>query len=409
MLGIGFVFFESPYASAMECSGCSQSGGQWICASCDGGGAAVCGQNGCETEKGENQSNCCLDCGCEAPQICAGNSMGDPNATCQTLWEICTNDIDDNGDTAVDCDDPDCDNDPACTNSSSSSSPSNSACCKGSSCEMKDIETCVMEGGSYGGESCSPNPCGEESGACCNASNQCSQLTRSLCVEDGGFFAGGQCSDTPSPCGDNSANACCNGSSCSMVEYYACMNGGGTPQGDGTSCDPNPCSPPPPNAPPIAGARCYRAAASPGSWKSILFRRVSSLVHSASSAVFSASIDLPRFNSPRATDTSVVFLRCPAEMDHANPGTGKIAPPVPRIAGHVRLAFAAMDSAIGCLNGVGAETARKRGKCQLEKAERDDALIDDNSLMTRKSLGVIVRCERHVWIRGFCCGKSTSP
>ena len=201
-------------------------------------------------------------------------------------------------------------------------------------------------------------------------------------------------------------------------------------------CDPNPCSPPPPNAPPIAGARCYRAAASPGSWKSILFRRVSSLVHSASSAVFSASIDLPRFNSPRATDTSVVFLRCPAEMDHANPGTGKIAPPVPRIAervrfpagmdrvnpgtgkiappvpriaGHVRLAFAAMDSAIGCLNGVGAETARKRGKCQLEKAERDDALIDDNSLMTRKSLGVIVRCERHVWIRGFCCGKSTSP
>ncbi len=87
-----------------------------------------------------------------------------------------------------------------------------------------------------GGTPTPPSP-----GACCLPDGTCEEVIPSQCGLDGGTFFGGSC--TPNPC-PQPTGACCVGSDCSIETESDCTDMGGTYQGDDTTCDPNPCTPP---------------------------------------------------------------------------------------------------------------------------------------------------------------------
>jgi len=87
------------------------SGGGFLCSDILPGGYC-CGDTDCDL--GENSSNCVLDCG-----------------VCVPSTEDCTNGVDDDCDSVVDCADSDCSGDPACA---SSCSPSGASCSANDDC-----------------------------------------------------------------------------------------------------------------------------------------------------------------------------------------------------------------------------------------------------------------------------------
>lgn len=75
-------------------------------------------------------------------------------------------------------------------------------------------------------------------GACCLPDGTCEEVTPGQCLLDGGTFIGGSC--TPNPC-PATTGACCVGTDCTIETETDCTDMGGIYQGDGTDCDPNPC------------------------------------------------------------------------------------------------------------------------------------------------------------------------
>lgn len=97
----------------VNCQDARCSGGGFQCSDTLPGGYC-CGDYSCDS--GETSSNCALDCG----------------TTCMPTTENCTNGVDDDCDSLVDCADSDCSSDPNCT--SSSCFPSGASCAADTQC-----------------------------------------------------------------------------------------------------------------------------------------------------------------------------------------------------------------------------------------------------------------------------------
>jgi len=171
-----------------------------------------CQASGCDSAQALSQdvlicilTNCFADCQADPSSLtclsCMGTSCSSELAACFadtcTPVEDCSNNIDDDGDTLVDCDDPDCSSDPACAVSNATCTDvlscanacgTNPTCvsdCRDTGCASAQtafdaLETCVVSncagpcGGNPSGpgcQNCLNSSCSTELGDC--SSNTC--------------------------------------------------------------------------------------------------------------------------------------------------------------------------------------------------------------------------------------------
>ena len=113
------------------------------------------------------------------------------------------------------------------------------ACClPNGTCETVTPGQCLLDGGTFVGGSCFPNPCGGPppgTGACCT-DGECSITTEEDC---GGTYQG---DDTTCEDVDCTQGACCFDETCSLYPNEAsCTGDGGDWQGEGSTCDEGTC------------------------------------------------------------------------------------------------------------------------------------------------------------------------
>ncbi len=117
--------------------------------------------------------------------------------------------------------------------------PGTGACClPDDTCEVVTPGQCLLDGGTFIGGSCEPNPCVDETGACCT-DGVCSILSESDCTDGGGNYLGDGTTCEGVDCGHG---ACCDADGhCNVFTEAACLARPGTYYGDGTTCTPSPC------------------------------------------------------------------------------------------------------------------------------------------------------------------------